>query len=166
MTAMVAAGGNAGAILRAMSLDPAFPDTAGHLVKQPVEWAVGAVRQLGIAPAELDDKQRKQVLAGMRTQGQVLFRPPSVGGWPAGEAWLTTSSAQARLKSGSALAGLAPAAVQTLSEAARGDRLDALARMLVVDAWTDRTGAVLTTAANNPRRLLALGLATPEYTVH
>jgi uncharacterized protein (DUF1800 family) len=164
--ALIAAGASATAMLRALSLDPAFPATAGHLVKQPVEWMLGAVRQLGLDTAKLTGKQRKQVVAGMRALGQVLFRPPSVGGWPAGEAWLTTASAQARLRSGAALAALAPAAVQTLSEAARGDRLDALARMLVVDAWTDRTSAVLSTAAGEPRRLLALGLATPEYTVH
>jgi uncharacterized protein (DUF1800 family) len=164
--ALVAAGGDATAMLRALSLDPAFPATAGHLVKQPVEWMLGAVRQLGVDAAKLNDKQRKQVLAGMRSLGQVLFRPPSVGGWPAGAAWLTTASAQARLKSGQALTVLAPGAVESLAGAAKGDRLDALARMLVVDGWTDRTSAVLSTAANEPRRLLALGLATPEYTVH
>jgi uncharacterized protein (DUF1800 family) len=166
MTALTAAGGDAVAMLRALSLDPAFPATAGHLVKQPVEWMLGAVRQLGVDTAKLTGKQRKQVLAGMRAQGQVPFRPPSVGGWPAGAAWLSTASAQARLRSGQALAALATAAVQELAGAAPGDRLDALARMLVVDGWTDRTGAVLGTAANDPRRLLALGLATPEYTVH
>jgi hypothetical protein len=35
-----------------------------------------------------------------------------------------------------------------------------------VDGWTDRTAGVLTGAARDPRRLLTLGLATPEYTVH
>jgi uncharacterized protein (DUF1800 family) len=163
---MIAAGRDTTAMLTALCTDPAFPATAGHLVKQPVEWVAGAVRQLGIATGKLSDKQRKPVLSGLRALGQVPFRPPSVGGWPAGAAWLTTSSAQARLKSGLALVALAPAAVETLAGAARNDRLDALARLLVVDAWTDRTRAVLTGAAGDPRRLLALGLATPEYTVH
>ena len=40
------------------------------------------------------------VLGGLRALGQVPFRPPSVGGWPSGAAWLTTSSVQARLKAG------------------------------------------------------------------
>jgi hypothetical protein len=28
--------------------DPEFPATNGQLVKQPIEWPVGAVRQLGL----------------------------------------------------------------------------------------------------------------------
>jgi uncharacterized protein (DUF1800 family) len=150
------------AMLRALVTGPEFAATAGHLVKQPVEWLVGALRQLGIDPAKLGDKQRNQLTGMLRALGQVLFRPPSVGGWPAGPAWLTTSSAQARLKAGQQLAMLAPAAADRLKGS---DRLDVLARMLVVDAWTDRTRAALT-PVKEPRRLLALALATPEYTVH
>jgi uncharacterized protein (DUF1800 family) len=163
---LVAAGRNATAMLAALSTDPAFPATAGRLVKQPVEWLTGAVRQLGVDTGKLTDKQRKQLLGSMRALGQVPFRPPSVGGWPSAAAWLTTSSAQARLRSGQVLVALAPKAIDALTAAARTDRLDALARLLVVDAWTDRTRAALTGAAGEPGRLLALGLATPEYTVH
>ena len=160
--ASLAAAGNAvPAMLRALALDPSFPRTAGQLVKQPVEWVAGAVRQLGVDPA----RARKPLQAGLRALGQVPFRPPSVGGWPAGEAWLTTAACQARLRTGQALAALATAKTQELAEAAESDRLDALARLLVVDAWTGRTAAVLRPVAKDPRRLLAIGLATPEYTV-
>jgi uncharacterized protein (DUF1800 family) len=158
---LAAAGNDVPAMLRALALDPAFRMTAGQLVKQPVEWVAGAVRQLGVDPAQA----RKPLQAGLRALGQVPFRPPSVGGWPAGEAWLTTAATQARLRTGQALAVLATAATQELAEAAETDRLDALARLLVVDAWTGRTAAVLEQAAKDPRRLLAIGLATPEYTV-
>jgi uncharacterized protein (DUF1800 family) len=163
---MVGAGRSATAMLTALATDPAFPATAGHLVKQPVEWLVGAVRQLGIDTGTLTGEQRKQVLAGLRTLGQVPLRPPSVGGWPAGAAWLTTSSAGARLRSGQALVALAPHAVETIAATARDERLDALAHLLVVDGWTGRTRSALAGAVGEPRRLLALGLATPEYTVH
>jgi uncharacterized protein (DUF1800 family) len=166
MHRLIAAGRDVTAMLAALSTDPAFPATAGHLVKQPVEWMVGALRQLGVDPATLPDKHRKQVMGGLRALGQVPFRPPSVGGWPSGAAWLTTASAQARLRYAAALTALAPAAVQSLAEAPKGDRLEALARLLVVDGWTDRTAAVLSGAATEPARLLALGLGTPEYTVH
>ncbi|GIM93159.1 DUF1800 domain-containing protein [Paractinoplanes toevensis] len=155
------AGNNVTAMLRALALDASFPADAGNLGKQPIEWVVGAVRQLDVPL----DKARKPALAALRALGQVPFRPPSVGGWPAGEAWLTTAAAQARLRSGQALAALAPAAVQSLSET-KGERLDALARLLAVDAWTDRTAAVLKPVAAKPQQLLALALATPEYTVH
>jgi uncharacterized protein (DUF1800 family) len=167
-TARLAGAAEAGttAMLRAVVTDPAFAATAGRLVKQPVEWLIGAVRQLGIDVADLAEKDRQRLLSALRALGQVPFRPPSVGGWPIGTAWLTTSSTVARLEHGRSLTALAPAAVAGLAEAAPGDRPDALARLLVVDAWTDRTAAVLAAAARDPRRLLALGLATPEYAVH
>jgi uncharacterized protein (DUF1800 family) len=166
-TRLVAAGGtDTTALLRAVVTDPGFAATAGRLVKQPVEWLIGAVRQLGITVAGLDDKEQQRLLTGLRALGQVPLRPPSVGGWPVGSAWLTTSSTLARLEHGRHLAALAPEAVADLADAAPGDRLTALARLLVVDAWTDRTAAVLSGAVREPRRLLALGLATPEYAVH
>jgi len=157
--ALTAAGNDATAMLRALATHPDFPATAGHLVKQPVEWTIGAVRQLGIDTTEV----RQPVLGALRNLGQTIFRPPSVGGWPAGPAWLTTASTQARLRSGQQLVALAPAAVERLGTAK--DRLDAVAELLAVDTWSDRTAAVLRPAAAEPRRLLALALATPEYTV-
>jgi uncharacterized protein (DUF1800 family) len=164
---LVAAGGtDTTGMLRALATDPAFAATAGSLVKQPVEWLVGAVRQLGIEAGDLPDQAQRQLLAGLRALGQVPLRPPSVGGWPAGPAWLTTSATVARLRYGRVLAALAPRAVAALADAAPGERVRELARLLVVDTWTDRTAAVLGDAVREPNRLLALGLATPEYTVH
>ncbi|MGW4948120.1 DUF1800 domain-containing protein [Actinoplanes sp. NPDC004185] len=167
-TTRLAAAGHTGttAMLRALATDPAFAATAGQLVKQPVEWLVGAVRQLGIDLAKLPENRQKQLLAALRALGQVPFRPPSVGGWPVGAAWLTTSSTRSRLQHGQTLTALAGAAVEELADTGRDDRVEALARLLVVDTWTDRTAAVLRAAATDPRRLLALGLASPEYAVH
>ena len=42
-------------------------------------------------------------------------------------------------------------------------RVDVLARLLVVDGFTARTRTVL--GGKDPRTLLALGLASPEYAV-
>jgi uncharacterized protein (DUF1800 family) len=154
-------------LLRALFTDETFDGTRGQLVKQPVEWAVGALRQLGIRPSRLADQQRKQLVSGLNGLDQVPLRPPSVGGWPAGAAWLTTSSLQARLRLAELLAGrAAPAVLERLKAAPQAGRPDALARLLVVDTWTDRTRAVLTEAAGKPERLLQLGLVSPEYTVH
>ncbi|MFI5493800.1 DUF1800 family protein [Actinoplanes sp. NPDC051859] len=159
---LAAQGASTRDLLRALVTDPSFADTRGRLVKQPVEWLIGAARQLSVDP----QRGRARLLGGLRALGQVPFRPPSVGGWPAGTAWLTTSSARARLTSGRALTALAPEAVAALDGTARADRPDALARLLVVDAWTARTRTVLATAAGDPRQLLTLGLASPEYAVH
>ncbi|GID28249.1 DUF1800 domain-containing protein [Paractinoplanes brasiliensis] len=152
------AGRNTTALISAMCRTPEFAATAGTLVKQPVEWLVGAARQLAV-PAAAGQKLMPAVL---RELGQVPFAPPSVGGWPAGPAWLTTSSTLTRLRAGQRLAELAPAATDRLTGR---DRLDALAAMLAVDSWTDRTRAALGDV-RDPRRLLALGLASPEYAVH
>jgi hypothetical protein len=45
-------------------------------------------------------------------------------------------------------------------------RVDVLARLLAVEAFTDRTRTVLAEAAGQQRRMIALALASPEYTVH
>ncbi|GAB3946644.1 DUF1800 domain-containing protein [Micromonospora vulcania] len=101
------AGADTNATLRALFSSPAFAQTRGTLVKQPVEWLVGALRQLGVRPSALPEQQRKQLVAGLNALDQVPLRPPSVGGWPAGSAWLTTSSLQARLRMAGMLAAAA-----------------------------------------------------------
>jgi uncharacterized protein (DUF1800 family) len=160
-TRAVAAGRDTTALLSALCREPAFAATAGTLVKQPVEWLVGALRQLGVPVDRLTADQRRQLSNTLRDLGQIPLRPPSVGGWPAGPAWLTTASALTRLRAGQRLADLAPATADRLTG---GDRLDALADLLVVDGWTDRTAAVLR-AVKNPTKLLAAGLASPEYAI-
>jgi uncharacterized protein (DUF1800 family) len=149
---IVAAGRDTTALLTALCRDPEFAATGGTLVKQPVEWLLGAVRQLGIEVPE-------QGMGILRSLGQVPLRPPSVGGWPVGVAWLTTSATVARLRAAQRLVAAAPAAVERVTGP------EALAELLVVDAWSDRTHAVLRDV-KDPKRLLALGLASPEYTVH
>jgi uncharacterized protein (DUF1800 family) len=164
---LVAAGRDVDDLLGALFTDAGFDGTRGQLVKQPVEWAVGAMRQLGIRPARLTEQQRKQLVSGLNGLDQVPLRPPSVGGWPAGAAWLTTSSLQARLRLAELLAGrAAPPVLDKLRAAPAAGRPDALARLLVVDGWTDRTRKVLADADGKPERLLQLGLVSPEYTIH
>lgn len=153
------AGLDIAAMIAAMFGDPAFPGTRGQLVKQPVEWVVGALRQLQVRPDA-------QLLREFANLDQVPFRPPSVGGWPSGAQWLTTFSAQTRLRLAEGLSGKASQAVlDRLSAAPAAGRADALARLLVVDAWTERTRKVLGDVAGQPRKLIALGLASPEYAI-
>ena len=160
--AVVAAGRNTTELIRAMCRTPEFTATAGTLVKQPIEWLVGAFRQLEVPFGTLATAEQQRWVGVLRALGQVPFAPPSVGGWPAGNAWLTTSSTLTRIKAGQRLAALAPAVTDRLTG---DDRLEALAVLLVVDGWTDRTRAALRDV-RDPRRLLALGLASPEYAVH
>ena len=60
------------------------------LVKSPVEFAIGAHKQLGL----------NQIVDGtpaaLRAMGQVLYYPPNVAGWPGGANWLTSQMLIAR----------------------------------------------------------------------
>jgi uncharacterized protein (DUF1800 family) len=157
-------------VLKAIIAEPAFRDSASALVKQPVEWAVGMMRALGIRPSTLDDKTKLKVLAGLRGMGQVPLRPPSVGGWPSGASWLTTSAGVARLQLAQLLAKQAteggPRAGQPdLGMLAKSSaRVDGVRVLLGVDAWTDRTRDALA-GLTDPAQLVAVAACAPEYVV-
>jgi uncharacterized protein (DUF1800 family) len=153
--AMVGAFPDPFAMLGALFRDPAFVGTVGQQVKQPVEWLIGACRQLGIRPGAWDDDLLRMVLHSMERLGQVPLAPPSVGGWPAGGNWLTPGTAQVRL----ALANRLVSTVQI-----RSLNPESLADLLAVETWSDRTYAGLR-GVDDPTRLLILGLVSPEYVV-
>jgi uncharacterized protein (DUF1800 family) len=142
-------------MLRALFADEAFQATGGQLVKQPIEWLIGALRQLGMRPSALKIDDFRQVVDGLTDLGQVPFAPPSVGGWPAGAAWLTSAAVQVRLGVAWKIAELASTVPTTP---------DGLADTLAIDTWSDRTYAALR-SVSDPRLLLTLGLASPEYLV-
>jgi uncharacterized protein (DUF1800 family) len=153
--AMVAAFPDSMAMLRALLTDEGFAGTEGTLVKQPVEWFVGAMRQLGLRLGNLPPLAVTQLLRGLDRMGQLPFAPPSVAGWPSGHSWLTISAAQTRLT----LAG-------ELAKLVRPRRLtpEDLAQLLAVSGWTNRTHATLK-EITDPRLMLTIGLASPEYVV-
>jgi uncharacterized protein (DUF1800 family) len=152
---MVAAFPGPAQMLRVLFQDEAFQATTGQLVKQPVEWLIGALRQLKLRPAGFSPGDFRQVLDGLRGLGQVPFAPPSVGGWPAGAAWLTSATAQVRLGLAWKIAELAHVSPQTP---------EVLADTLAVETWSDRTYAALR-SVKDPRLLVTLGLSSPEYLV-
>jgi uncharacterized protein (DUF1800 family) len=155
------------ALTKALLADPAFASTRGQLVKQPTEWAVGAMRQLGIRPSLWSDADRKQLTDLLEDMDQLVFLPPSVGGWPHGGAWLTTASVQVRLRLAELLASKAPqSTVDKLTAVPEQGRMDSLGRTLVVDMWTGRTRQALADSAKDPRKLISMGLISPEYCVH
>jgi len=63
----------------------------GTLVKSPVEFVVGTLRQLEIAPVA--GLPFAVLAAGM---GQNLLSPPNVKGWPGGNAWIDANTLLAR----------------------------------------------------------------------
>jgi uncharacterized protein (DUF1800 family) len=61
-----------------------------QVVRQPVELVVHACKALGMSAK---DATAATILSRM---GQVLFRPPNVGGWPIGKDWLSPATFLAR----------------------------------------------------------------------
>ncbi|MGW6441516.1 DUF1800 domain-containing protein [Lentzea sp. NPDC055074] len=148
-------------LVRAVASEPAFRDPANVLVKQPVEWAVGLMRALGVRPRDLERKQADALLRALRGLGQTPFRPPSVGGWPAGGAWLTTAAWPSRLD----LAKLVADRADLETALGTVDRIEGARRLLGVDSWSDRTKTALGKVADNPVRLVVVAASAPEYVV-
>jgi uncharacterized protein (DUF1800 family) len=145
------------ALFRAVLLSPALtsPIVRAGLLKQPVEWVVGAQRALGTTlPAQ-------HVLQTLNSLGQVPFAPSSVGGWPEGTAWLSTAATAARVSFAAALA--AAADLSPIADEPAAARVDALTELLALGAWGERSKRALAAAAGDPTRLVTLALLSPEY---
>jgi uncharacterized protein (DUF1800 family) len=151
-------------LVRAVLLDPTFRTEATRtgLVKQPVEWVAGTLKALGVAPAAVAGG-RPDVSAVLAALGQVPFDPPSVGGWPQNDGWLSTAAALARWQwVGDVLA--APGTdISVVADAAPGDRAEAAASLLSLDRWSPATASALARVADDPVTTMALSLVSPEY---
>jgi uncharacterized protein (DUF1800 family) len=139
---------------------PGFRDPTSVLVTEPVLWLVGALRALGLPASALPARPLRAALTGL---GQVPFTPPNVGGWPAGPPWLTTAAALARLRVARVLTTVAD--LIPVSTVAPSGRVDMVAALLGLPGFTDRTAAALRTLVRQPADLVAVALASPEYTV-
>jgi uncharacterized protein (DUF1800 family) len=157
-----AADRNITSLLKAIFEHPLFTSTAATtgLVKQPTEYMVGALRALGFTASDVVGHKLGQ-LAAMAGMGQILFDPPSVGGWGQNEYWLSTSAALARWKFAHELCRVAD--LSPISDVAPGSRVEAAASLLAVSSWSGNTNAVLTQAGGDPATLMTLAMVSPEY---
>jgi uncharacterized protein (DUF1800 family) len=147
------------ALLQAMLTRPEMTTKAGTLVTMPVEWMVGLLRSLKVP---LDDDKRMALIQGALLRlGQLPMLPPNVSGWPSGQAWLTTSAAELRMRIATTLA--AAGDLDAVSKGATSTRVEAVGHIIGVGAWSPRSAAVLKDAAAQPNRLVAFALNTPEY---
>ncbi|MCM2411081.1 DUF1800 family protein [Streptomyces sp. RKAG290] len=162
-TAAYGTGRDTTAMFRALLTDPVFADPGSVLVKQPVEYVVGAMRAFGVRPSKLKAPARAKLLRTLEGLGQTPFAPPSVGGWPGGAAWLTGAAAQVRI--GFAQGLVREADLTEVERAAAKERPALLARSLGVRSWGAATSGVLTAAARDPHRVTAIALTAPEYLV-
>lgn len=73
-------------------------------VKSPVEYTVGVVRAIGVGATGKILCSPYSLLGPLEKMGQLLYSPPNVKGWEAGQAWLNTASVLARHNFANAIA--------------------------------------------------------------
>jgi uncharacterized protein (DUF1800 family) len=150
---------NLRALTKAILTDNEFTGSRAAVVNTPVEWLVGVMRSLRVPmdkPAQV-----KMADATLRALGQRPFYPPSVGGWPHGQVWLSTASAEARLRAASRMARTGD--LSSIEDTAPGDRIDAVGYLIGIGAWSDRTASALQALVRKPPQLVAAAVNTPEY---
>jgi hypothetical protein len=88
-------------VVRAVLLSPHFTDPASYFARYswPVEFVARALKEVGWLGFSVND-----AVTPLVNMGQQLFEPPDVAGWELGPAWISTSSALARMNFASLLA--------------------------------------------------------------
>jgi uncharacterized protein (DUF1800 family) len=150
------------AAVNAIANDAAMRDEKYAMVKSPIEWFISACRALELTPSQL--KTPNQLLNYLDKLGQVPFNPPNVGGWPAGEAWLSSATAQYRIAFATWL--IKQSDLRVLNEMRPALRTTKSADWLGIPEWSTRTQSALRTAINEPAQFALLALCSPEYLVN
>ena len=135
-------------------------ETSTGLIKQPVKYLVGALKALGVSAAHLSSI-KPPIINSLAGLGQVLFDPPSVGGWPQNEYWLSTSAVLARWRLAHQLSLIGD--ISLVSDAPSAARVEAVAQLLSITGWSSSTLSALKGAVSNPHTLVVLALVSPEY---
>ena len=155
------AGRNMTAAVQAMAADSAMRDPKNAMVKSPVEWFISACRALELTPSQL--QTTAQLNGYLDKLGQVPFKPPNVGGWPAGEAWLSSATSQYRLAFAFWL--VKQSSLTAINQIPRELRVRKSADWLGVPEWSSRTQSALRSALDDPVQFALLALCSPEYIV-
>ena len=150
-------------LVLALGSSSAMSNPTYSQVKSPVEWFISVCRALAITPSALPINSN--VVRYLATMGQEPLNPPNVGGWPADEAWINISSAQTRLAFSQYL--LQQAKFDSLTAVAPSDaRINALADLLGVAQFSERTKSVLRTALSDPKQMVLIAINSPDYVVN
>ncbi|KUI33486.1 DUF1800 family protein [Mycobacterium sp. GA-2829] len=149
------------ALTRAILTDPEFSERGTTQIVGPVEWFIGLHRAMHI-PID-SPRKAKHVNATLKSLGQLPFYPPSVGGWPGGQGWLSAAAAGIRLRAAAAL--IREGDISAVEDAPASDRLDAAGYLLGIGAWSNTTAEALQPLRKNAHALVAAAANTPEYLV-
>ncbi len=152
-------GRNLRVLTRAILTDDEFVNSRAAIVNTPVEWLIGVIRTLRV-PVE-NPARLKMADAALKSLGQRPFYPPDVGGWPHGRVWMSTASADVRMRAASLMARSGD--LSTVEDTAANDRIDAVGYLIGIGAWSDRSVAALQPLVRSPIQLVAAAVNTPEY---
>lgn len=148
--------------MRALASHPAMRSEENSMVKPPLEWFIASCRALNVLPSAL---AKPAIILGFFDRlSQKPFYPPNVGGWPAGEIWLTAANAQYRIQLAQLI--VARGDITPILNIASANRVKKLADLLGVGEWSARTKAALVTTQNDPTKLITTALCAPEYLVN
>lgn len=136
------------ALLRDILMSPEFTaaDTYRALIKSPTELMVHTAKALG-------DRTLTRLIAGQgQGMGQLLFDPPSVGGWPENESWVSSNTMLAR-------ANFVTSAVQAVRKLPSAGN----AHNTQIDGVMSAQTLKLLNEAMDDRRRWSILLASPEF---
>ena len=148
--------------VNALASDASMRDEKYALVKSPLEWFISACRALELTPSQLQTPG--QLINFLEKMGQTPFFPPNVGGWPAGQAWLSSATSQSRLVFAFWL--IKQSKLNGLLEIPVESRVLKSADWLGVAEWSARTQSALRSALDDPATFALLALCSPEYIVN
>ena len=152
---------NIATLVQAIGNHAALDNPSNSMVKSPVDWFVSVCRALSITPSQFSNSA--VIRNNLNLLGQLPFYPPNVGGWPADQAWLSTSAAQYRISFATAL--IKEGNLSPISNLPQRNRLNGLLDWLGISEWSSRTSLALRGALNDPARLTLLAICSPEYVV-
>jgi uncharacterized protein (DUF1800 family) len=90
------------AVMREVLLSPEFWDPSAYFARYswPVEFVARTLKDIGWTGFSVND-----ALTPLSNMGQILYEPPDVSGWDAGQTWFATSAMLARLNFAASIAG-------------------------------------------------------------
>jgi len=155
---------NIKSLLDAILRHPDFvSDTAMKgLIKQPIEYVVGAMRVLGLTTAAFDPGSLIYLLASL---GQQPFMPLNVGGWGQNQYWLSTSASNFQISLASTIAQYADLSEVLDLNGNPGGQVAAVRKMLALETWSPQTYRALwkIAAKGSAQELLTMALVSPDY---
>ena len=151
-------------LLEAIFHHPAFVSSRSMngLIKQPIEFLVGTLRLLGLTTQAFEQGDLVYLLSNL---GQQPFMPFNVGGWGQNQYWLSTSASNSQLSLAANVAQYADLTEVADMNGNPGAQVDAITKMLAIDAWSNQSYRALWKIADRGgvQELLTLALVSPEY---